>query len=181
MIFLERVSRVIEFVIFEKLNEWFKNILYEYNIIKMINLEKTEWTKFYGEYRELDQFHLQKRLVHFENEYANMSNEMSPYQKTNFVRKIIKEQNGVMPKYINNLEHQKIYVEPFNLYFKTIKPQLDEVIEFYRNRKQESEKRDKERRNARAIEKVICEICNKMVSRTNLSTHRKSKKCQSII
>lgn len=180
MNFRDYASLFLSFV--KKLNEWFKINLFRYNIIKMIKIEETEWNKFYGEYRELDQFHLQKRLVHFENEYANMYHDrLSPYKRMTYVRKIIREQNGLMPMWRKNSENWQIYTEPFVYYMKTIKPQLDEVIQYYKCKKDESEKRGKERRNARAIEKVMCEICNKMVSRTNLSTHRKSKKCQKCV
>lgn len=138
-----------------------------------LDFSKSEWGVFYADYRELEQHQLQKKLLHFDKQKSFMiKHDNNPYQRMRCIRHLFRD-DPALPKYSTNIENWMQYKKPFNDYLGLMVPQFEEVRTEYLKRKMEHENLRKEKRT----EKIECDRCHIMVSRCNLSKHRKSKKC----
>jgi hypothetical protein len=148
----------------------------------MNDFSKTEWTKFYLSYKELNQQQLQKKLLHFELEKEKIHRDrLNPYKRMTYIRHLFYGTDVELPKFSKNGNDWFEYTIPFYNYLELITSQLEEVQTYYQEKKMEIDRFDKERRKIRAIEKIECSNCKCMVSRTNMSKHVVTKKCMESI
>lgn len=141
----------------------------------MNDFSKTEWSKFYSCYRELNQKQLQKSLLHFELEKDKMVRDWrSPYWRMSHIRHLLYG-DPVLPKYSKDMTMWMKYTKPFEDYLDMMIPQFEEVKTYYQRQKEEHD----DLRKQKKVEKVECERCNAMVSRTNLSKHMATFRCRS--
>ena len=81
----------------------------------------------------------------------------------------------VLPKYSKDMTMWMKYTKPFEDYLDMMIPQFEEVKTYYQRQKEEHD----DLRKQKKVEKVECERCNAMVSRTNLSKHMATFRCRS--
>ena len=144
----------------------------------MDNFTNTEWSKFYAGYKELDQKQLQKKILHFDKQKDAMLRDMSsPYKRMTHIRHIHYKTGIELPAFSKDGTKWLEYTTPFTNYMQMMLPQLGEVRTEYLTRKEQHDNLRKQKK----VEKIMCERCHCMVSRTNLSKHVATKKCQECV
>ena len=153
--------------------------------------EKTQWGKFFDDYKGCNQNQLQKHILKTENERKNWSDK-NPYESLKICQHIFKyshydteKEIYVTPKILlrnkHETNHLKIGCQVLTGYLKRQEKELEEVKDYYEQRKADIATSLKTHRKEHANEIIQCPICLANVTRTGISKHKKTIKCQSVL
>ena len=177
------------------------NVEHENTFIHDLPYERTEWAQCFEEYKSFTQNQLQKYILKSENERKKWikSYYKSDYESVKCCQHIFKhtfydpeKKRYETPKILlhnktSNLtkwadQHcqlQKISSQVLKAFLNKQKVELQEVKDFYEQRKAEIAISLKAHRKEHANEVIECPHCKAKVSRTGISKHKKSIKCLS--
>ena len=156
--------------------------------------EQTQWAQFFEEYNQCTQNQLQKYILKTENERKKWKN-ISQWECVKICQHIFshtcydaEKKRYETPKILLRNKHyiaeerqelSKICNRVLSAYLKQQGTELQEVKEFYEERKAEIATSLKQHRKEHANEVIECPHCKAKVSRTGMSKHKKSIKCLS--
>ena len=157
--------------------------------------EQTQWAQFFEEYKSCTQNQLQKYILKTENERKKWQNDISRWECVKICQHIFsntcydaEKKRYETPKILLQNKHcivqeiqelSKICNRVLSAYLKQQGAELQEVKEFYEERKAEIATSLKAHRKEHANEVIECPHCKAKVSRTGISKHKKSIKCLS--
>jgi len=151
--------------------------------------EKTQWGQFYEDYKTCNQNQLQKHILKTENERKNWLVK-NPYESLKICQHIFKYSHYENERYSTpkillrsngEKNHLKVGCQVLTAYLERQEKELEEVKAFYEQRKAEIATSLKAHRKEHANEIIQCPICLAKVSRTGISKHKKTIKCQSVL
>jgi len=174
------------------------NIKHENNshtFIYDLPYDKTRWARFFKEYKNCTQNQLQKYILKTENERKKWQNDISRWECVKICQHIFshtfydaEKQRYETPKILLQNKHfivqeiqelSKICNRVLSAYLKQQGAELQEMKDFYEQRKAEIAISLKAHRKEHANEVIECPHCKAKVSRTGISKHKKSIKCLS--